>query len=606
MSSFLAIVPQALAPPPKLSVSEWADENRVLDVRTSAEPGAWRTDRAPYLRGIMDAFGDPDVERVTIMSAAQVGKTECLFNMLAYAVDGDPGSSLYVMPTEQAARNISKERLGPMFELSPALARHLTGWASDETVLKYHLDRMTVFLAWANSPTALASFPLRYVFLDEVDKFPAFSATEADPVKLAETRTRTFWNRKIVECSTPTTEAGYIWRSYQASDQRTFHVPCPPCGQYQRLVFPQVNWPEDERDPDRILEGRLAWYCCRHCEARIMDSQKPWMLRRGVWCPEGCTLNLEGETEGDVPATRHRGYHLSALYSPWVSYSEAAAEFLRSKDRPELLMNFVNSWLGEPWAEKTEEMKEHELARLVRPYPAGTVPEGGLVLTAGVDVQKEYLVYEVRAWGVDEQSWLVEAGYAADLDEIEAAVVSAQFPAARGDTLGVRLTCMDSGYRTSEVYKFAGRFKHCVYACKGSNVPLATPYRATMITKDSRGRSQKRGTRLWYLDTWYFKDKVQFLRTGEAPRWFLHEGVSADYMKQSTAEHKVMERNRTTGATREVWQKKPGGRDNHYFDTNVLNTAAADILRVAQLRPEGKDRTGYSEAKEGGAWQIGR
>ena len=99
------------APPPTLTVSQWADLYRRLSPEASAEPGQWRTDRAPYLRGVMDAVSDPSVETVVVMSSAQVGKTEVISNVIGYHVHQDPSPILAVMPTLEMAEAYSKDRL---------------------------------------------------------------------------------------------------------------------------------------------------------------------------------------------------------------------------------------------------------------------------------------------------------------------------------------------------------------------------------------------------------------------------------------------------------------------------------------------------------------
>jgi len=78
------------APPPKLTVSQWADKYRRLSPESSAEPGQWNTDRAPYQRGVMDAVTDPDVEEIVVMTSSQVGKTEILLNIIGYHIHQDP------------------------------------------------------------------------------------------------------------------------------------------------------------------------------------------------------------------------------------------------------------------------------------------------------------------------------------------------------------------------------------------------------------------------------------------------------------------------------------------------------------------------------------
>ena len=211
--------------PRKMTVSEWADKNRILDPKTSAEPGRWRTSRTPYLKGIMDAFADPEIQDITVMASTQVGKTEGMYNCIGYLIDQDPGPALLVMPRDTDADSVSENRVKPMLQGSTALKTHLTPRADDLKKKQFTLDRMILYYAGSNSPAALSQKPIRYLFFDETDKYPKFSGKEADPIKLATERTRTFWNRMIMKASTPTTRQGYIFREYERSDKRRFYVP---------------------------------------------------------------------------------------------------------------------------------------------------------------------------------------------------------------------------------------------------------------------------------------------------------------------------------------------------------------------------------------------
>ncbi|MBP6920117.1 MAG: phage terminase large subunit family protein, partial [Candidatus Omnitrophica bacterium] len=381
--------------PVKMTVSEWSDQFRRLDVKTSAEPGQWATARTPYLKGIMDAFTDPYVDEITVMAASQVGKTEAMYNMLGFIIDQDPGPTLMVSPRADDAKSVSYNRVRPMIECSPVLSKYIPINTDDITKLEYHFDRMILYFAGSNSPADLASRPIRYLFLDEVDKYPKFSGREADPIKLASERQKTFWNKKTVKVSTPTTREGYIFREYDKSDQRRFHVPCPHCGKKQVLLFGQIKWPKEESSPERIKNNQLAWYECAHCKKRIDDIYKQKMMLAGEWISE------KGEHN------RNRGFWVSSLYSPWLTWSDIASEFLKSKDYVELLMNFVNSWLAEVWEEKIEETTVDKVRNLARDYDQGVVPDEVLVLTAGVDVQKDHFYYVIRGWGYYEESWLI-------------------------------------------------------------------------------------------------------------------------------------------------------------------------------------------------------
>lgn len=590
--------------PKEITVSDWANENRELSPLTSAEHGRWRTDRTPHLKGIMDAFNDPFVEEITVMASTQVGKTEALYNMLGYIIDQDPAPTLLVMPRVPDARSVSQNRIKPMLELSPALKTHLPTLEDDITNLEYHLDRMIVYFAGSNSPADLSGRPIRYLFLDEIDKFPKFSGKEADPISLATERTRTFWNRKIIKVSTPTTRQGYIFREYEKSDRRRYYVPCPYCGKYQILIFsPQLKYPKAERNAEKIRTERLAWYECQYCGKKITENMKSRMISQGVWAPDGAEITPKGQIKGNIVQSRHAGFWLSALYSPWLSWSDIAAKFLTSQSYNEL-MNFVNSWLAEIWEEKGGETKPQKLAALAGIYPEGKVPSGGLVLTGGVDVQKDYFILVIRAWGIGEESWLVRACRVESWEEVISILFMTNYSREKGGTpLPVRLTNIDSGYRTAEVYEVCRKWRDVARPVKGQNHLPGAPYRVSIIDRHPEtGLAVPGGLALWHIDTSHFKDKMNRMvhaEPGDPAQWHLFENPSDDYLNQFCAEHKVIIRDRKTGRTKEEWRVISTGAPNHYLDAENYAVAAADMIRVSAMRKE-QETTTYQPRETSG------
>jgi len=595
--------------PRKVTVSEWADENRVLDAMSSAEPGQWRTERTPYLKGIMDAFTDPEIEDITIMSSTQVGKTESVYNCIGYIIDQDPAPILLVMPRGDDADYVSQNRLKPMLNASPALVKHKTKNLDDITKEKFQLDRMVLYFTGSNSPAGLASKPIRYLFFDEVDKFPKFSGKEADPIQLATERTRTFWNRKIVKVSTPTTREGYIFREYEKSDQRRYYVPCPECGHYQVLNFrPGVHYPEGERDPEVIRDKKLAWYECENCKRHIKDEEKSKMLNHGVWLAEGQKIKPDGTITGKRPKTTRAGFWFNALYSPWVSWSDVAAEFIRSKGYIELLMNFVNSWLAELWEEKAGESKPEVLIKLAGEHEEGVVPPGALVLTAGVDVQKDHFYIVIRGWGYSEESWLIRACRVESWEDMIAILFRTKYPKAKTnikgvEPLSVRLSCIDSGYRTDEVYEVCRQWRDVARPTKGRDHIITSPYKVSSIDRHPQtGAIIKGGLSLFHLDTSHYKNKINRIvhaEPGDPTQWHLFKNPSEDYLRQFCAEHKKIERDRKTGRAKEEWTLISPGAPNHYLDCEVGAIAAADMLHVSAMREEEKQEV-YQPRKSNG------
>ena len=584
----------SLRPAARVSVVDWAESHVVLDSKHHAEPGPLRIrSRTPYLVEPMEAFADPGVRSIVLMTSTQVGKTTALLVMLGYAAVQDPGPALVVYPNQKSAQKISKERVQPLFADSPKL-RHLIPEDDDRwTILRMEFDRMVLDLAWAGSAMSLAASAKRYVFKDEVYKYPSLPS-EGDPGKLATERQRTFWNSKEVEASTPTTQNGRIHVAYEATDRRKYHVPCPECGTYQVLRFDQVMVPEDERDPERIRAERLAWYECAECGVAIPEGAKTEMLARGVWCPEDCTVDAEGRVQGDVPLGAKRGYWINALYSPWLTWSEVIAEFFESKDDVGLLQNFKNSWLGEVWYGETEQFEEEDVKALaagtgyllLEVPREGPVPEGVRVLTAGVDVQKRNLYYTIRGWGVGEESWLIDCGTVGDLGRLEEAVLDRSFAGSAGKAFQVRLVCIDARYQTYRIYQFARKHAARVKAIQGSPLRMASPYAMHKVDKHpDTGVALKQSFRYWRLDTHYYKDKIVGLAGEDGAGWHLPEDVPKDYTTQFVSEHKIRERDKY-GRNKEVWAPRSAGRANHLWDCEVYATAAADILYVWRLRAD--------------------
>lgn len=581
--------------PQDITVSQWADGNRFLDDKISSDSGRWHTEFTPYLRGIMDSINDPLVEEVTIMASTQVGKTESLLNIAGYIVDQDPGPLLFVMPREDDAKSISSKRLLPMLFLSPALKSHILQRSDAITQMEITLDRMIIYFSGANSPASLASRPVRYLLMDETDKYPHFTQKEADPIKLATERTRTYWNRKIIKCSTPTTRDGYIAREYEKSDRMRFYVPCPHCSKYQVLIFKtQVKWPEDVRDPEQIKSGRLAWYECIRCRGKITEPMKRKMVAQGKWCSDECDVGDDGSITGNAQRTANRGFWINALYSPWLSFSDVAAEFLASKDTPELLMNFVNSWLGEVWEENLNKTKPEEIKALARPYQRGIVPAGVRALTGGVDVQKDHFWLVIRGWGISQESWKILSARVETWDDVISIMFQTRYPSEMPnvDPLPVRVTCIDTGYRTDEVYDVCRRYRDLARPIKGRQHLTGVPIKSSTIDRYPKdGRVIPGGLQLWHLDTSYFKDKVSRLVQNTAMDspggWHVHLEPSDEYCRQFSGEHKVILRDRKTGRVTEEWRPITSRAPTHCWDCEIYATAAAEMMRVFSWRPEG-------------------
>jgi len=542
-------------------VSQWADQFRRLSPEASSEPGRWVTERAPYQRGMMDAVNEVGVSEVVFMTSSQIGKTEIINNIVGYFAHQDPSPLLLIQPTLDMAETWSKDRLAPMIRDTDELT-DLFGDPrsrdSNNTLLHKKFPGGHITMAGANSPSSLASRPIRIVLLDEEDRYPHSAGTEGDPGSLAQKRTTTFWNRLLVSVSTPTVEdESKIESRYQQSDQRKFYVPCPECGAFEVLSWSQVKF--EKKKPE------TTYYECEHCEAHLKESDKMWMLGHGEWRAEAAFNGIAG-------------FHINELYSPWVKWAEMVENFLKAKRLPETLKVWVNTSLGETWKEKTEGVDPSGL--LGRKENWGRVaPEGVVAITAGVDVQDDRLEAEVIGWGVGQESWSLQYhvlhGDPAqnkvweDLDN----VLSQTIQTNDGRTLPVACACVDSGgHQTQRVYEYCkAREYRRIYAIKGAS-QMGKP----LVSKFSK--ANKLRVKLFSIGTDTAKQMIYSrLKIHQPGPGYCHfpADYPEEYFKQLTAER--IQTKFVNGHPTRIWVM-PKGRRNEALDCRVYSMAALHIL----------------------------
>ncbi|MGI9548706.1 MAG: phage terminase large subunit family protein [Bdellovibrionales bacterium] len=566
---------------PLLTVSEWADRRRVLSSKSAAEPGRWRTSRTPYLKEIMDCLSPSSpIEKVVFMKGAQIGATEAGNNWIGYVVHQVPGPLLSVMPTVEMAKRNSKQRIAPLIEETPALSglvKDPRRRDSGNTVLMKEFPGGILIMTGANSAVGLRSMPVRYLFLDEIDGYPPDADGEGDPIELAEQRTVTFSRRKIFMPSTPTVAGvSRIDAAYEESDQRRYFVPCPHCGHYQVLEWPNVKWPE--------RRWQEAAYACEDCGVLIEHRHKSAMLAKGEW---------RATSESDSPTTA--GFHLSALYSPWFSWAQAAKEFLDAKPYPERLKTWVNTKLGEVWKGEGDAPDWQKIMILAEDYKPGEVPSGGLYLTAGADVQRDRIEVEVVAHGPGGETWSVDYRVLPgdpwqddvwnDLDGL----LEETFDHESGGTLKIGRLAIDSGYATGEVYKWVSRYPITrVMAIKGRDGSAAILGSPTAVTVNAGGKKIARGAKVWPLGVDALKSEL-YGRLGAsladndaAARCHFPDVYPDEYFKQLTAE-KLVSRKNKKGFVIQEWVKT---RDrNEALDCRIYATAAALAAGLGRWSP---------------------
>lgn len=558
---------QLLCPTEQLTVSEWAEKYRVLDSKSSAMPGAWSNDVTPYLKGVMDEFNNYETEKIIFVKPTQVGGTESLQNMIGYVVMQDPSPTMIIYPTETLAKSVADNRLKPMLLATPEIA---TKFDENSSLLELHFDGMYLNLVGANSPSGLASKPIRFLLMDEVDKYPGASKKEADPIKLAEERTKTFHNKKIFITSTPTLKTGHIWKEKENADiEKHFFVPCPHCGEYIEFKFSNIRFPDGE-DMSYQDRAELATYVCQECGCTITDNDKHNMLKDGEW----------RVVRHDTKYVRNVAFWMNTLYSPFVRWSDIAKEFLTTKDDPETFQNFVNSWLAEPWEDtKLKTSAELVLERQTEVDPM-IVPSWAKILTGGVDVQETSFYFTIRAWGSYLTSQNIYHGQVLSFEDIDR-VMNMEYKTEDGNPMVVNLCLIDSGDQTDMVYDFCAYHPEWALPAKGASRDLGGNY--YKISKIEKSDSSAYGMQLVMVDPNKCKDLIagRMRRPNGKGSWMVYSGCDEEYAQQVTAEHKINVKKGSV--TKQVWVPKHSHADNHFLDCEVYCTAAAEILGVRQL-----------------------
>lgn len=562
-------IAKIIAPPPILKISEWADRYRRLSAEASAEPGQWNTDRAPYQKEIMNAVNDNECGEVIIMSSAQVGKTEIILNILGYFIDYDPAPIMVVQPTLEMAQTFSKDRLAPMIRDTPVLkskVRDARSKISENTILHKKFPGGHITIVGANSAAGLASRPIRVLLCDEVDRYPASAGAEGSPVELAEKRTNTFWNRKKIKVSTPTIKnVSKIESEYEKSSMEEWCLPCPCCGEYQPLNWRQIKF------EDITME-------CKYCGERFTEVE--WKSGKGKY--------IAGNNNKKV-----RGFHLNELASPWKRWDEIIDDFKKAKENSkkmgsqEPLKVWINTALGETWEEKGESVNESSISQRCEVFDS-ELPKGVLILTAGVDVQKDRFEIEIVGWGRGYESWGIKyEKLFCDMTKQSAwdfleEYLQKEYYFADGTGLLVACTFIDTGgLYTTDTYKFLknmNRKQRNIFGIKGMG-GMGLP----LLYKSSVNNSEK--VRIFILGVDAGKEMIMSrLRIKEPSSGYCHfpksveKGYDEEYFKGLTSEQRVI-KNKKNGDRELIWVKKSNSVRNEPLDIRNYATAAVELLR---------------------------
>lgn len=551
---------KSLAPPPKIPTAAWIEANIHLPDTASALPG--RMKLWPYQVGICDALDDPDIERVTVKKSARIGYTALLSGVIASYVANAPAPILALQPTSDDARDFAVD-LEQTFEASPAL-RGLLSDETDETGRSTMLNRRfpggsLKFLA-AKSPRNLRRHTAKILTMDEVDGYEV--SQEGDPIALAEMRTLTFRDRKILMGSTPVFDYGPVSQSYAKSDKRIFEVPCPSCGDFAEIQWRDIRW--SDGDPE------TAHWVCPNSGCVIEERHKPGMVAAGRW------RATAPEVKG------HAGFAINALVSPHhnARWSKLVAEFLAAKRSPETLQTFTNLVLGEPWRTEGEDLDEHALYERREAIGLAAIPPEIVFITVGVDCQDDRLEAVIMGHGRDDIFVLDHRVFWGPIERDDVwqeldGMLRETWPHPNGGTLRVDAAVIDSGDggHTDIVHGFTRpRFGRRIVSGKG----------VQGMSRNALQRSTTKGQMLWLVGVDAVKSQL-FARLSRGQGVRFAEALAPVFFEQLTSERRVVRYVR--GAPQARFERIKGKRAET-LDATVYAWAARNLIGASVDRRE--------------------
>ncbi len=580
-----------LKPLPKTSVSQWADNYRMLSSGISAEPGKWKTSRAPYQKDIMNAFTEPGIHRVVVKSSSQIGKSDMMNNVIGRFAHLDPCAIMMIQPTIDMAQDYSKTRIAPMIRDTKVLNNlfyDVKSRDANNTILSKVFPGGRLIMCGANSPAGLASRPIRILLADEVDRFPDSAGPEGDPVDLAAKRMTTFWNSCMGLFSTPTNEGtSRIDEEYLAGTQEEWQHKCPNCGEYHLLRhidmtvdYKEIKTPSGKKT---VIVNGVKWRC-PHCGFSFSEKEMKQTPQKYI------SRNKDALKNGI------RSFFVNGFTSPWMTWSKIMREWLEAKGDPEREKVITNTVFGESYKQKGAFEDEQIFLRRRESYGA-ELPNGVLLLTAAIDTQDNRLEYEVVGWGKEEECWGIRKGIvlgapnqARTWKEIDN-ILDKTYHFADGKGLKVVRTFIDSGgHYTSDVYNYCQKnFHKQRFAIKGRGGP-GIP----LIYKIAKANNAKAPLILLGVDDGkqQIMDRLSIDSPGplyfhfpkdEGIKELSNRGYDDLYFKGIISEHKkVYKRN---GVLREVWETTKNVR-NEPLDLRNYNLACMKSLKPDWVKLE--------------------
>lgn len=590
--------------PPKMDMVEWADKYRKLP-DNSAEPGRWRTDRVPPAKEPMLVMTNKDTREVTVMSCIQLLKTELMLNTALYYIHQEPSPIMYVASKEKIAEAWSKERFTKSVNVVPEVKKLFSNNRRDQgnTILQKQFPGGQLSIVSARNPDDLAMRACRIMLFDECDKYPLNvgsgegGAGEGDSIAVGWGRATTYGRRakKIVACSPTVQGRSRIELEYLAGSQGMYNQQCPHCKKYLPLEWPDVIIPVNKKTGEFLPEE--AYILCSKCGNKWDEGDRLRSIRNGKYIHKRPHIK------------HHRSYRVTSLASPFTPLTMLANEFVDATGNPELLKAFYNTRMARTWREQGDQPDWEMIYNRREQYEIGKIPEGGIMLTMGMDVQKGGVFYEIVAYGRRKVSWSIDIGYlAGDINDDAFREQIKKFwdkyyKYPSGHEAQCEIINIDSGYATHAVYSLVREYgSDRVRAIKGDkegrmHVPIGTP---TPVDVHYDGQRFNRGLMLWHVGSGIIKTQLynwlqlkrpndEALKNGKLyPSGYCHfPPYDEEFFKQLTAEQRVLGKN-SKGYTVYIWEKLR--KDNHYLDCRAYANAGAIMLQIERMNDDDWDK----------------
>lgn len=557
----------AARPREHLRGAEWAERYRVLTSLTSGLTGPWQNSVVKIAEGVLNAITSDNVAEVAWCSGTQNAKTETILNAIGYLIHQAPAPIMLVYPEKDDAKYMSKIRLADMIESARggALSDRVSLSDKRQDIFNIPFVGGLLSLAWSTNVNKLASKPIKYLFLDEIDKYQTIKG-HGNPLSLVRERQKAFPHSRLFMASSPTFEEGAIWQAIHEADYLfRYYVMCPHCE--KKFIFTFEGLRKDEEN---------IFYVCSHCSGTITNVGRRHIIDNGEWLTE------EGEKLEDIINSGYRlrlGFHSSTFYSPFVSFAEIYKRYERAKANPQDLKVFINGWLGEPYDDSETGMEQATDTLMARVETWDKLPLGVCCLTCAVDVQKNRLEILVKGWGLGRESWVADKKiiHGDPLQEIvwrelETFICETRYPHSAGIDLNIQFTAIDSGYQAEEVYRFChNKSRLNIYPIKGGN-------KSDLPAVGIPRKAGRYNTTLFTLGVHGLKTTIHYwLSLTEPGPGYIHfkeEFCDKVFFEQLTAEKLVTTVER--GRRSETWVKIR--ERNEVFDLECYNLGAFLIL----------------------------